>query len=208
MNKTQEKEIDLLVSILIKRGIPADKNKFEVETFGTKGFNSKDLLRYRQTYKTRFKENEIWYAETFELLEKVKKARKATLKKIKDELTILMNYKDAYEFNDIRKIDKSKNELVYEGHIIRYITNDEKVWYVGKDIAKLLEYEDTKKALANNIKDKYKKLSDEIKNTNKWGEQKSPLPYTLEKGTILINQFGLTQLIMNSKKKEAIEFQK
>jgi len=44
MNNQKNKEINILISILIKMQVPVDTIKFEVETFGIKGFNSKDII--------------------------------------------------------------------------------------------------------------------------------------------------------------------
>lgn len=104
----------------------------------------------------------------------------------------LINFKDnTFTFNQIK---------------VRYIKDDNgNYWFSGKDVAEILEYSDTKKAIADNINEKYKKkLSDLIDISNR--DSQIPLKGN-EKASIYISEPGLYQLILKSKKEEAIQFQ-
>ena len=73
-------------------------------------------------------------------------------------------------------------------------------WFRGKDVATILGYADTKKAIANNIDADYKKKLEELR-----GERESPLDANA-KNTIFISEPGLYSLIFKSLKPEAKVF--
>lgn len=65
----------------------------------------------------------------------LKKARREELRNLYNELLIKINKNKKPDKNDLRKIDKKTNKLVYDNHIIRYIHIDNNIWYSGNDIA-------------------------------------------------------------------------
>jgi len=73
-------------------------------------------------------------------------------------------------------------------------------WFRGKDVATMLGYVDTKKAIANNVDSDYKKKLEELR-----GERESPLD-TNAKNAIFISEPGLYSLIFRSGKSEAKVF--
>jgi prophage antirepressor-like protein len=72
-------------------------------------------------------------------------------------------------------------------------------WYKGKDVAALLEYENTKKAITRNVSIEYKKSYADI-----GGSPKDP-PIKIDPQTIFIDDSGLFQLVSHSKKPEALK---
>lgn len=95
---------------------------------------------------------------------------------------------------------------------LRYIINknDNQVYFVAKDIAALLKYENTKKAVADHVDEKYKTVySDETQPqsviVNNLLVQNNIL--YLHPQTVLINKSGVIQLIMKSKLSYAVEIQ-
>lgn len=86
---------------------------------------------------------------------------------------------------------------------------NEKEWFIGKDIAKMLGYKDPSATLRDNVNKTYKntmyiKTIENIGN----GENTHSEFRTINNNLTLINEFGLYQLVCSSKKSEAIEFQK
>jgi prophage antirepressor-like protein len=76
------------------------------------------------------------------------------------------------------------------------------IWFRGKDIATILGYVNTKKAIIDHVDD-----DDKIKLNDMRGNDSLPLTFN-EKQTIYINESGLYSLILGSKKEEAKQFQK
>ena len=85
---------------------------------------------------------------------------------------------------------------------IQYILVDDIPWFRGKEIATILGYTNTKKAIIDHVDEEDKKKMDEV-----GGNKTLPLDYNA-KNTTLINEPGLYSLILSSKKPEAREFKK
>jgi len=85
---------------------------------------------------------------------------------------------------------------------IRVITEDGSEWFVAKDIAKCLGYTDTKQAIRKHVDDEYKK---DIKLE---GVDSTPSSYGGLRHIMVINEFGVYQLIMSSKMPDAKDFQR
>jgi len=90
------------------------------------------------------------------------------------------------------------------------LDKDNNPWFVGSEIARLLEYIDVDQALRKNI-------DNDCKNTKTQLFSRGFIPVSrtgitplekLKDNHILINESGLYSLIFNSKKKEAIKFQR
>ena len=86
-----------------------------------------------------------------------------------------------------------KNEEFGE---IRTVTIDNEPWFVGKDVAEVLGYSDTNKAVSMHVDDEDKKLND-----------KSSLSFG-QRGATLINESGLYALIFSSKLETAKAFKR
>lgn len=82
---------------------------------------------------------------------------------------------------------------------LSYVMKNDMPWFKAKEIAKLLEYKNTKEAIRDHVRNKYKKPISEI-----GGEAFS---YPDQKHTIMINEYGLHQLILSSKQPIAIKYQ-
>ncbi|AAR28822.1 bro-e [Leucania separata nucleopolyhedrovirus] len=89
---------------------------------------------------------------------------------------------------------------------LRYtIDQDNCVWFVGRDIAKLLKYQRTQDAIKKHVNVKYKAL---IKHSPDYdAESSSDSETNLHPQTVLINKSGVIQLIMHSKLPYAVELQ-
>ena len=77
---------------------------------------------------------------------------------------------------------------------IRTVEINNEPWFVGKDVAEVLGYSDTNKAVAMHVDNEDKKLND-----------KSALSFG-QRGATLINESGLYSLILSSKLPKAKEF--
>jgi hypothetical protein len=93
------------------------------------------------------------------------------------------------------QFDFNKNFLTFHDKPIKYFYHNDQVYFKGKDIAKILEYENTKQAIKINVI-----VDDKIK-INQLLESEHP-------NTVFINESGFYSLILASKKTEAIEFKK
>lgn len=79
---------------------------------------------------------------------------------------------------------------------VRVLMIDNEPWFVGKDVAEVLGYSDTNKAVAMHVDDEDKKLND-----------KSSLSFG-QRGANLINESGLYALIFGSKLETAKAFKR
>jgi prophage antirepressor-like protein len=118
------------------------------------------------------------------------------------------------ELDNGKIIDSCNSLFNYKGNKFMYIVCEEQVYFKGKEIAQFLDYNDTKKAIVNNVSEKYKITFGKINEilVKNRGENFSPRAYNTkltpnEKNTIFISEFGLYQLIMKSRKEEAVKFQ-
>uniref|UniRef100_A0A6C0EEM0 C2H2-type domain-containing protein n=1 Tax=viral metagenome TaxID=1070528 RepID=A0A6C0EEM0_9ZZZZ len=108
------------------------------------------------------------------------------------------------------KFDLDKNFLTFHDKPIKYFYHNDQVYFKAKDIASILQYEDTKQAIRKNVSidDRIK-----IKQLSGDGVWETPSPETslLESehpNTVFINESGFYCLILASKKTEAIKFKK
>lgn len=118
--------------------------------------------------------------------ENVKKP-KAVLQKIVTEETKIKTSGD-------KIISKMFN--IENADVIVIRDENKEYWYKGKDIAKILEYTDTKGALSRHVSEKYKKSYADMGS----GIQ---APSKIDPQTIFIDDCGLFQLVSRSKKREA-----
>lgn len=86
-----------------------------------------------------------------------------------------------------------KNEQFGE---VRVVEQNGEPWFVGKDVAEILGYSDTNKAVAMHVDNEDKKLND-----------KSSLSFG-QRGAHLINESGLYSLILSSKLPQAKQFKR
>ena len=82
------------------------------------------------------------------------------------------------------------------GSVRTYTDSDNNSWFVAKDVASILQYKDTRKAIADNVSDKHKCRLESTRGVASPSSSNHP-------DTVLINEAGLYQLMFRSKKKEA-----
>lgn len=103
-----------------------------------------------------------------------------------------------------------KNIYKYDDTSIDIIRINNELWFKGKDITKLLDYNNGKQAILlhvnNDCKKTYKALKKYI--SFKGVYNLDPLKVGFDPQTIFIDQTGLFSLVLKSKKPEAIKFQK
>jgi prophage antirepressor-like protein len=85
---------------------------------------------------------------------------------------------------------------------ISCIKQENDIWFRGKDIATILGYTNTKKAIIDHVD-----IEDKMKLNDLIHSETLCLTFN-EKQTIYINEFGLYSLVLGSKKKEAKQFKK
>ena len=85
--------------------------------------------------------------------------------------------------------------------VIRTLIINEEPWFVGKDIAKLLKYTNTRKAIRDHVDAEDKRIIDMNKGTIRSPIQGNP-------NTVIINESGLYSLIFKSKLKSAKKFKR
>ena len=95
---------------------------------------------------------------------------------------------------------KMNNELQlfdFENNQIRVLKINNEPWFVGKDVATILGYSNTRKALIDHVDDEDKK--DGVTIRDSIGREKKP---------VLINESGLYSLILSSKLPNAKKFKR
>lgn len=98
-------------------------------------------------------------------------------------------------------IDIFNNILKYKNkEIIIIIDNDNMPWFSAINIATILEYSDTKRAIINNVDKKDKKQFIDLQHFMK------KIPKNAQPHALFINESGLFSLVLNSQKKIAKEF--
>ena len=106
--------------------------------------------------------------------------------------------------------DDQTGQLIFKSDLtnskeLRIFGTYEEPLFVAKDVAEMLGYKDTKKAIEDNVEE-YDKLTYEQYKMK--GVSVSLTPFILQDSTILITESGLYSLILRSKLKRAKEFQR
>ena len=91
---------------------------------------------------------------------------------------------------------------MFNNSTMRILGSCDKPYFVASDIAKLLEYTNTRKAIIDHVRDKYKTTYEQF--TSKRNETSN---LDLHPQTILIEEFGVYELVMKSKMAQAEKFQ-
>ena len=136
--------------------------------------------------------------------------------KAKDLLENLLNNKDDEVTSKeiINFVDNGKNIIHFNFNTIKYVYVEQQVYFKAKDIAVILNYVNTKQAIAHNVDSPDKITVDEIMGrlfcsppykTNEQTKLEQILGNEDAK-TIFINESGLYSLIMASEKPEAKKF--
>ena len=106
------------------------------------------------------------------------------------------------EIIQINLLDIKNNVITYNGIIIDVIINNNGcIWFKAKDVAKILNYENTKQAINMHIESEDKITFEKLEQLF-WGLIISPQK-SQKSNTIFINESELYSLIFGSKKEEA-----
>lgn len=189
-------KITILLELLEKDKINVNKQTkmIHIDPVIKDYIQSKNIARYRIYFKTKIKVDGKWYANAKEVFDKIDASHN---KKCKDLIK---------EIESLKGKDKPKKEtpidntlLKYNKDQIRYVmTKDEDLWFLGKDVCKILGYDNTEWAISNYVHDE--------ENKKKFGELLSRVSdledrlKKVRKHTIFINEFGINELILSSKK--------
>ena len=82
---------------------------------------------------------------------------------------------------------------------VRVVTKDNEPWFVGKDVAEILGYTNSRKALLDHVEQEDKFIGDGVTIRDSIGREQSP---------VVINESGLYSLILGSKLPTAKKFKK
>ena len=126
---------------------------------------------------------------------KLKKLKHESDEEVENTIELKENMDNKYE-----KIEG--NLFKYEGTAIHIIYEDEKPWFRAKDIATILEYNNTTQAIRYNVDKNNCKIYATFKEAN------FSSPKNIQKNTIYIDKEGLFNLILESKAKGAKTFKK
>lgn len=85
----------------------------------------------------------------------------------------------------------------FENHEVRSLLVDDEPWFVGKDVAEILSYSNTRKALTDHVDDEDK--MDGVTIRDSIGRNQKP---------VLINESGLYSLVLSSKLPSAKKFKR
>lgn len=103
--------------------------------------------------------------------------------------------------------DAINKAFMFESKKFRTIIVGEEIWFCGKDIATLLEYTNTRKAIQDHVRDRNKKRLYELLASQ--GNTETLAPKKLNKNNlamIYINKSGLIALLCKSKQPNKCEF--
>ena len=111
-------------------------------------------------------------------------------------------------------INFTQNLIMFNDKLIKFFYYNDRVYFKATDIIKILEYENTKNIIIDNIEDNIDNEDKfEINEILRWAVEIPPLPYSFIDGiknedlkTIFINESGLYSLILISKNPEAKNF--
>src|SRR6185436_7620276 len=99
-------------------------------------------------------------------------------------------------------IDIVNNKIVFNNNKIDILTDKENnPWFKAKDIAKILGYLNSKKAIKDHVREKHRKTYANIR-----GNEKG-LPLNTQPHTIYISEPGMYSLILKSHMPIALQFQ-
>lgn len=115
-----------------------------------------------------------------------------------NQVAIYMN-KEENNDNQISLIDN----FIFENNKVSIVVDkNNDTWFKAKDVAVILEYENTTQAIVKNVDE------EDRKSLNDLGNLSQRLPTHNERITIYINESGLYSLILSSRKSEAKKFKK
>ncbi len=88
-------------------------------------------------------------------------------------------------------IDIENKQLIFNGkNVFMIIDENKNPWFKGKDVANILEFTNTRKAIIDHVREKHRISYNNLKSNDS---------LLLHPNTIFINEPGLYSLIMKSK---------
>ena len=233
----------LLYILLLYMNTNTNKSrKYNLSFILSEIIGSENPKNYLRKIKGRVYKNGLHQIEENDLiifLEKSKKVKaKEYLEKIKqggliDGLILSEDEKEKNELdNKMKNLENIIKNISYQKDSnINYFIDNDKIYFKGRDIAKILEYSDLEQSIKKNVDDDDKivineKLGIIYKSMEEFSKYQPPLLSDGGDGTkdvilfkenrlnsesfntIFINESGLYSLILRSNKKEALSFKK
>ena len=208
--------------LIDKFKIKTNNNLYNLNDIVTNVVKSKNVPLYINKVKNKQKILSHFYIDEKEFISILNKGKSKTCK---EALNLFNNTKDIDTPQN--KLDLQKNLLSFNGYKFLYFSVNDDIWFKGKDIATILEYENTKEAIIDHVLDEDKITFEKLRvvpdlplsstkgqsSNTKTPHPKSILPLKVKGSnihphTIFINESGLYSLIMSSKKPKAKEFKR
>jgi len=204
--------IIIMNQLIDKFKIKTNNNLYNLNDIVTNVIKSKNVPLYINKIKNKKKILSQFYVDENEFISILNKGKS---KSCKEALNLFNNTKDIPKNN----LDLQNNLLSFNGYKFLYFSVNDDIWFKGKDIATILEYEKTRNAIDDHVLDEDKISFDGLKkrlslsSNTKTLPTKSILPLkvkgsSLHPHTIFINESGLYSLIMSSKMQKAKEFKR
>lgn len=118
-------------------------------------------------------------------------------KKQRDEIFLTEKLNKMQPYIERRNKMNEVQLFNFENHEVRSLLVDDEPWFVGKDVAEILSYSNTRKALTDHVDDEDK--MDGVTIRDSIGRNQKP---------VLINESGLYSLVLSSKLPSAKKFKR
>ena len=179
--------ITIIMNQLIdKFKIKTNNNLYNLNDIVTNVIKSKNVPLYINKIKNKKKILSQFYVDENEFISILNKGKS---KSCKEALNLFNNTKDIPKNN----LDLQNNLLSFNGYKFLYFSVNDDIWFKGKDIATILEYEKTRNAIDDHVLDEDKISFEMLK---------------IHPQTIFINKKGLESLVIGSRKPKSINFAK
>ena len=112
-------------------------------------------------------------------------------------------------------LDQINPQLTVASHRIPYLLvgNDRQQWFQGKPLAEVLEYLNTRHAVANNVREDHRMTLQDLRGVYgtakviSGGGQPGGPPCAIQPGTVYVDEAGMWSLLIRSNKPEAAGIQ-
>ena len=186
----------IMNQLIDKFKIKTNNNLYNLNDIVTNVIKSKNVPLYINKIKNKKKILSQFYVDENEFISILNKGKS---KSCKEALNLFNNTKDIPKNN----LDLQNNLLSFNGYKFLYFSVNDDIWFKGKDIATILEYEKTRNAIIDHVLDEDKKKFEKlgINNINLCS-------YKIHPNTIFINKKGLESLVIGTRKPISIKFAK
>lgn len=184
--------------LIDKFKIKRNNNLYNLNDIVTNIVKSKNVPLYINKVKNKQKILSHFYIDEKEFISILNKGKSKTCK---EALNLFNNTKDIDTPQN--KLDLQKNLLSFNGYKFLYFSVNDDIWFKGKDIATILEYENTKEAIIDHVLDEDKITFEKLRINNV-----NLCSYKIHPQTIFINKKGLESLVIGSRKPKSINFAK